>query len=130
MNKSFFTLLTCLLTVQFASAQDNCKALFAGTWKYFDTPEKHLYVVRTLEKHVEYVENGKYKDEYAVIWLSDCAYELKFISSNNPMPIVPEEGEVTKIEIYTIDAKRMKYRSTIRGMRENSEMVRIKDIVK
>jgi hypothetical protein len=108
------------------SRPTDCKKMFAGKWKYRNVPATESYVVRTLDKQFEYVENGKYYYEFKIRWLSDCKYELKYIGTTSPKPSVAEINETCTVEIIGIDNEYMKYRTIFRDQLDVSEMEKMK----
>lgn len=110
----------------FFSQTTDCKKSFPGKWKYKHTPVEEAYVVRTLEKQFEYVENGKYFYEFKIKWLSSCKYELTYIGTNSPTPSVANINETCTVDIIGIDNEYMKYRTIFRDQLDVSEMEKVK----
>lgn len=121
---SVFIFATLLLLTSFTTP--DCKYKFIGKWKYEQILAKDMYVVRTLEKQFEYVENGKYYYEFDINWLSKCKYELTYVGTNSPNPAVAKVGESFTVEIIEINRKTMKYKSIFREMTDVGEMQKIK----
>jgi hypothetical protein len=115
-----------VLAVAFTALTTDCKKMFPGKWKYRNVPTKEMYVVRTLEKQFEYVENGKYYYEFKIKWLSDCKYELTYVGTTSPTPSVAKPNETCTVEIIGIDNEYMKYRTIFRDELDVSEMEKIK----
>lgn len=118
----YITLLTFVFTFQ----STDCKKLFPGKWKYKNTPVEEMYVVRTLDKQFEYVENGKYYYEFRIKWLSNCKYELTYVGTTSPKPLDAKPKETITVQIIGIDANYMKYRTIFRDQLDVSEMEKIK----
>lgn len=108
------------------SQTSDCKKLFPGKWKYKNVTVEEMYVVRTLDKQFEYVENGKYYYEFKIKWLSNCKYELTYIGTTSPTPSVAKPNETCTVEIIGIDNEYMKYRTIFRDQLDVSEMEKIK----
>lgn len=108
------------------STQTDCKKLFPGKWKYKNVPVAESYVVRTLDKQLEYVENGKYYYEFKIKWLSNCKYELSYVSTTSPDTTFASLRETCTVQIIGIDNDYMKYRTIFRDQLDVSEMERIK----
>lgn len=107
--------------------QPDCKQKFAGKWKYRNLSTEEAFVVRTLEKQFEYVENGKYYYEFKIRWLSNCKYELTYIGTTSPKPALANLNETLTVEILGIDSEYMKYRTIFRDLLDVSEMDRLKE---
>jgi hypothetical protein len=114
-----------LVFIMFSQTPD-CKKMFPGKWRYKNTPTEESYVVRTLEKQYEYVENGKYYYEFKIKWLSSCKYELTYIGTNSPTPSVANTNETCTVEIIGIDNEYMKYKTVFRDQLDVSEMEKVK----
>jgi hypothetical protein len=121
----FFQYLAPFLFTIFLQTAD-CQKLFAGKWKYKNISIEESYVVRTLDKQFEYVENGKYYYEFKIKWLSNCKYELKYIGTTSPKPSVANINETCTVHILGIDNDYMKYRTIFRDQLDVSEMEKIK----
>jgi len=121
---SIFIFATLLLLTSFTT--HDCKSKFIGKWKYEQISAKDMYVVRTLEKQFEYVENGKYYYEFDINWLSECKYELTYVGTNSPNPAVAKVGESFTVEIIEINRKTMKYKTIFRELTDVGEMQKIK----
>ncbi len=104
----------------------DCKSMFTGKWKYEQISAKDMYVVRTLEKQYEYVENGKYYYEFDINWHSECKYELTYVGTNSPKPALAKVGESFTVEIIEINRKTMKYKTIFRELTDIGEMQKIK----
>jgi hypothetical protein len=85
------------LTLVVFSGSTDCKKMFPGKWKYRNVSATESYVVRTLEKQLEYEENGKYYYEFKIRWISDCKYELTYIGTNSPKPFVANINETCTV---------------------------------
>ena len=105
----------------------DCKKLFAGKWKYRHLSTEEMFVVRTMSKQLEYVENGKYYYEFKIKWLSDCKYELKYVGTTSPRPAVAEVNETCIVDILRIDNEYMKYKTVFRDQLDVGEMERLKE---
>ena len=103
----------------------DCKSKFIGKWKYEQFSAKDMYVVRTLEKQFEYVENGKYYYEFDINWLSECKYELTYVGTNSPNPALAKVGESFAVEIIEISRTTMKYKTIFRELTDIGEMQKI-----
>lgn len=121
----FFTVLFVLLCCSCSVAQRDCKKYFAGKWKYDQYDVKKIYVVRTLEKQIEYVENGKYHYDFDIKWLSDCRYEISYSGTTSPTPAAANIGETTIVDIVKIDQQKMTYHTKFRELDENGEMTKL-----
>lgn len=121
-----FLKLSILFAFTFLSQSPDCKKLFPGKWKYKNISTEESYVVRTLEKQYEYVENGKYYYEFKIKWLSSCKYELTYIGTTSPKPSVANINETCTVEIIGIDNEYMKYRTIFRDQLDVSEMEKVK----
>ncbi len=121
---SGFIFATLLLLTSFTTP--DCKSKFIGKWKYKQISEKDMYVVRTLEKQFEYVENGKYHYEFNIKWLSECKYELTYVGTNSPNPAQTKVGESFTVEIIEINRNTMKYKTIFRELIDIGEMQKIK----
>ena len=104
----------------------DCKKLFPGKWKYRNLSVQEAYVVRTLTKQYEFVENGKYYYEFKIRWLSNCKYELTYLGTTSPKPALANINETLTVEILGIDSEYMKYRTIFRDILDVSEMEKIK----
>ena len=117
-----------ILAFLFAFTQtSDCKKLFPGKWKYRNYSTEEAFVVRTLDKQYEYVENGKYYYEFKIKWLSNCKYELTYIGTNSPKPSVANVNETCTVEIIGIDSEYMKYRTIFRDQLDVSEMDKVRE---
>lgn len=105
----------------------DCKKLFEGKWRYRHIATEDLFVVRTLDKQFEYVENGKYYYEFKIKWLSDCKYELTYIGTTSPVPAAANINEKCIVTIIGIDAGFMKYKTVFRDQLDVGEMDRVKE---
>ena len=114
-----------LLSLAF-NYQLDCRKMFAGKWKYRNIPKEESYVVRTLDKQYEYVENGKYYYEFKIKWISNCKYELTYVGTTSPYPITAQLNETCTVEIIGIDNDYMKYRTVFKDQLDVSEMERMK----
>lgn len=126
MNYLKLTSLIFLFLITFKVDKNNCKKNFVGKWKYSEIPKEKTYVVRTLDKQLEYSENGKYYYEFSIKWINDCKYEITYIGTNSPFPAVTKIGEITTVKIINIDKTKMKYHTYFRNLEEVGEMARIK----
>ncbi len=122
------SLFKCFFPLAFALffQSTDCRKMFPGKWKYRNTPAGESYVVRTLEKQLEYVENGKYYYEFNIKWLSHCKYQLTYIGTNSPKPSAVNINETCTVEIIGIDSEYMKYRTIFRDQLDVSEMEKMK----
>lgn len=114
------------LALVLSARSTDCKKMFPGKWKYRNVPATETYVVRTLEKQLEYEDNGKYYYEFKIRWLSDCKYELTYIGTNSPKPCVANINETCTVEIIGIDNEYMKYKTIFRDQLDVSEMEKMK----
>jgi hypothetical protein len=114
------------LTLVVFSGSTDCKKMFPGKWKYRNVSATESYVVRTLEKQLEYEENGKYYYEFKIRWISDCKYELTYTGTNSPKPFVANINETCTVEIIGIDNEYMKYKTIFRDQLDVSEMEKMK----
>lgn len=125
MKKAF---LYVMMTVLFHSCKmdkADCKKYFAGKWKYEQYAPETAYVIRTLDKQIEYVENGKYHYDFDIKWLSDCSYQLIYIGTNSSTPAKAKIGETTVVEIVDIEAAEMKYHTKFRNLEEVGKMTKL-----
>jgi hypothetical protein len=115
-------------TILFISwtADNNCRKYFKGKWKYKNITQDSTYVIRTLEKQVEYTSKGKYYYEFKIKWLSSCKYQLTYIKTTSPKPAVINIGETLTVEIISINSSHMTYKTVFRDMQETDEMEKIK----
>lgn len=113
------------LVVVGQESNGKCKTHFEGTWSY-TTQSSISYVVRTLNKQLEYIENGKYYYEFNIEWLSDCKYKLQYVGTTGPQKAFVEVGETFTVEIIKINRSRMKYQTLVRDLEETGEMIKIK----
>jgi hypothetical protein len=109
------------------SANNNCKPLFTGNWKYnildaADLKRKLVTVERTFNTTTEFIDN--YYFTYDNKWINNCLYEITFKKTNKPNYKLINTGEVITVEITFIDKKVMKYRTTFRGEIREGEMMR------
>ena len=102
----------------------DCKKNFVGTWRYAELPVEKAYVVRTLDKQVEYYDSGKYHFDFDIKWINPCQYQAIYKGTNSPMPAHSNIGEITNIEILEIDQGKMRYRAKFRDQEEVGGMVR------
>lgn len=124
MNQSLYILL--LVSVGLLSmTKDNCKKHFAGKWKYSDMPAEKMYVERTKNKQLEYIEDGKYYYEFEIKWVNSCKYQAIYKGTNSPYPANTAIGEATTIEILEITRDKMKYHTKFGDVEETAEMTRI-----
>ena len=101
----------------------DCKKLFAGKWKYKNIDPKSLFVVRTLQKQMEYVDNGKQFYEYKIRWIDKCSYHLIYLGTTSVNPASMKVGDSLLVEILSIDKTKMTYRTTVgEGRQDNDEM--------
>jgi hypothetical protein len=126
MNYLKLTYLAILFMTTLTVNKSNCKKNFAGKWKYVNIPNEQMYVVRTLNKQLEYSENGKYYYEFEIKWVNECKYEIRYKGTSSPIPAETKIGEITTVEILNIDKNKMKYHTRFRELEEVGEMVRIK----
>ena len=103
----------------------NCRKYFAGKWKYEQYAPETAYVIRTLDKQIEYVENGKYHYDFDIKWLSDCSYQLIYKGTNSSTPAKAKIGETTIVEIVDIEATEMKYHTKFRNLEEVGKMTKL-----
>ena len=120
----FKYILPLAITMLFQAA--DCKKMFPGKWKYKNMPVEEAYVVRTLQKQYEFVENGKYYYEFDVRWKTACKYELIYVGTTSPKPAMANINETCTVEIIGIDNDYMKYRTIFRDMLDVSEMEKVK----
>lgn len=108
----------------FANPKDtDCKKLFAGKWKYKDIDTKNLFVVRTLQKQMEYVDSGKHFYEFKIRWIDKCSYHLIYLGTTSDNPASIKIGDSLLVEILNIDKTKMTYRTTVgNGEQDNDEM--------
>lgn len=85
-----------------------------------------MYVDWTREKQYYYVENGKYYNEFDFNRLSECKYELTYVSANSPHLAASKVGESFTVEIIKINRKTMKYKTIFRELRDIVKMQKIK----
>lgn len=99
-----FKLIFCLfffLTTTISIAQSNqnfdCKILKNIKLKYVDNPDKTAYLIIKDNKHVEYLEGGKYFIKSDLEWLSDCEYNAKMTEIT--LPNFPfKTGEIMNVK--------------------------------
>jgi hypothetical protein len=121
-----FKYIVVLLTITFSAQTSDCKKLFPGKWKYKNVPVEESYVVRTLDRQFEYVENGKYYYEFRIKWLNDCKYELTYAGTTSPDTSFAKHNETCTVQIIGIDNDYMKYKTIFRNQLDVNEMERIK----
>jgi hypothetical protein len=107
------------------SSNNNCRLNFPGKWVY-KVANANITVERSLEKTIEYTDNGKYRFEYDNKWINDCQYQLIFKKTTKPNYTLSKIGEVFDIEILEIDNKTMRYKGVFRKKETEGEMTKIK----
>jgi hypothetical protein len=112
-----------LFAFQMAVAQDNCKILHEGTFKYADIPEEIIVKIKGA-KHTEY--HGKYVIESEINWVNDCEYNMTMTKITVPnFPYGP--GEIMNVKIEKTIENEIYYISTVQGKRWRGKFIKIKD---
>ncbi|NOZ35374.1 MAG: hypothetical protein GXO80_08760 [Chlorobi bacterium] len=92
-----------------------CKDMHFGKYKYLDNPDTTSYVIREGNSHIEYYENDKYFGKFEIEWLTDCAYELTFIESNDPNVTFLSKGDKMNVTIYNVTVNGYEYIAKLNG---------------
>lgn len=114
---SVFLFVLCL-TSAISLAQSNekidCKILKNIKLKYTDNPDKTAYLTISGNKHVEYLEGGKYFIKSDLEWLNDCEYNAKMTEIT--LPNFPfKAGEIMNVKFENIEGNFMTGRAMVRG---------------
>ncbi len=118
---SFFTFCTSVKD----NTEANCKEYFPGKWKYDKYPTSTIYVIRTIEKQFEYTQDGKYYYEYEINWLSDCRYQMIYLSTSNPNMLNRNIGDTIAVEIDNARTRSMSYKTTFKNKIDSGSMTKI-----
>lgn len=119
-------LLFTILSTVALNTEKKCKDSFIGKWKYDNYDIEYIYVERTLEKQLEYMNNGKFYYEFDIEWLSECEYELTYVGTNSSNQAAAYIGEKFKIEILKINDSLTEYKTVFRGLEDIGTMSRLK----
>lgn len=100
------SILILFLTTTISIAQTNkaidCKIFKNIKLKYVDEEDKSAYVVIKGDKHVEYLQDGKYFIKSDLEWISDCEYNAKMTEITLPdFPFQP--GVVMNVKFEKIE---------------------------
>lgn len=91
-----FLFLISTISIAQSNAVD-CKILKNIKLKYVNNPDKSAYVVIKNNKHIEYLESGKYYIKSDLDWISDCEYNAKMTEITLPdFPFKP--GEIMNVK--------------------------------
>lgn len=113
-----FTLLVVLLPSFSSYSQDktapDCKFLKHCKLKYADASNQNDYVVINNNKHVEYLENGKYVIKSDLNWINDCEYNATLTEVTVPnFPFKP--GEIMQVKYQKIENDKVYGTATVQG---------------
>ncbi|MFD1603110.1 hypothetical protein ACFSJW_06580 [Flavobacterium artemisiae] len=114
---SLFLFILCLTaTMSLAQSNQNfdCKILKNIKLKYTDNPDKTAYLTISGNKHVEYLESGKYFIKSDLEWLNDCEYNAKMTEIT--LPEFPfKAGEIMNVKFENIEGNFITGRAMVRG---------------
>ena len=97
----------------------DCKILHNVKLKYADAPNRTEYVVIKNNKHVEYLENGKYYIKSDLDWINECEYNA--IMTEITLPNFPfKVGEIMNVKFQKIENGMVYGITTVRG--QNSDV--------
>jgi hypothetical protein len=103
--KSFFIFSTLLIGISCHSQNEkklDCKMLKNAKLRYADAPNRTDYVVINNNKHVEYLENGKYYIKSDLDWINECEYNATMTEIT--LPNFPfKAGEVMNVKFQKIE---------------------------
>ncbi len=82
--------------------------------RYADAPNRTDYVVININKHVEYLENGKYYIKSDLDWINECEYNATMTEIT--LPNFPfKAGEVMNVKFQKIENGMVYGISTVLG---------------
>lgn len=120
--KSFFSFSLLLIAITCNAQNDkllDCKTLQNAKLKYADAPNRTDYVVIKNNKHVEYLENGKYYIKSNLDWINECEYNATMTEIT--LPNFPfKVGEVMNVKFQKIENGIVYGIATVRG--QNSDV--------
>lgn len=125
--KSFFSFSIFLLSITCQAQSDkilDCKILYNAKLKYADAPNRTDYVVIKDNKHVEYLENGKYYIKSDLDWINECEYNATMIEIT--LPNFPYKvGEVMNVKFQKIKNGKVYGIAMVRGQKSvvNFELI-------
>ena len=101
-----FLMLSILLITSISFSQNNkssdCIFLKYTKLKYVDNDEKNVYVVIKNDKHIEYLEDGKYFIKSDLVWINDCEYNATMTEITLPnFPFKP--GAVMNVKFEKVE---------------------------
>jgi hypothetical protein len=125
--KSFFSFSIFLLSIT-CQAQSNksldCQILHNVKLKYADASNRTDYVIIKNNKHVEYLENGKYFIKSDLDWINECEYNATMTEIT--LPNFPYKvGEVMNVKFQKIENGKVYGIATVRGQKSvvNFELI-------
>lgn len=112
--KSYFAFIVLLLLTATAAAQD-CSVMKSGKFKHTgEGVDTSAYFIIKGNKHIEYLQNGKYYVESSLKWTSACGYEL--IVKKCTVPDFPfKPGAKMNVTVNRIDGKKIYYSGDVNG---------------
>ena len=120
--KSSFLFSLLLISITCNAQSDkllDCKILHNAKLKYADAPNRTDYVVIKNNKHVEYLENGKYFIKSDLDWINECEYNATMTEIT--LPNFPfKVGEVMNVKFQKIENGMVYGIATVRG--QNSDV--------
>jgi hypothetical protein len=100
----FCTLLfsSCIKGISQTVEKIDCKILKHTKLKYVENDDNTAYVSINDNKHIEYLENGKYFIKSDLVWINECEYNAKMTEITLPnFPFKP--GEVMNVKFQKIE---------------------------
>ena len=83
--KTLSTILSSILIVALSGCSAlTCSDFKTGKFVHQGDDEQLIVITRTEDKQIEVSEEEGFVDEYAVIWVNECEYQLVLTSTNKP----------------------------------------------
>ena len=108
-----FVLLIFSLATSFSlTPQQDCSILHNGTFLYDGIEEKNIVVKIDGNKHLEIHNNGKYKIESQLEWVSDCEYNMTMLK--NTVPNFPfHAGDIMNVKVNKVEGNKIFYTAKV-----------------
>lgn len=110
----FVLFLTTIISLAQSNQNIDCKILKNIKLKYTDNPDKTAYLTISGNKHVEYLESGKYFIKSDLEWLNDCEYNAKMTEIT--LPEFPfKAGEIMNVKFENNEGNFITGTAMVRG---------------
>lgn len=105
--------------------ETECKLMQNGKFKYLKSTDTSAYIIRKGTKHTEHYQNDKYFADFDIKWISDCAYKLTFVKTNDPGLSFLNKGDELIVHIESVNGNRYDYKSNLKGNISNGTNIKI-----